>query len=114
MVPFAVRKFSREPENRPVQSDDREILGKNEESRDWSFPAIFVNSCGGSIPQLNFSSPGWARTTDTRINSPAYFAVLRGKTQGVRKCQPRPGAYSGALFVRTGGDDSALPSIVGR
>ena len=23
--------------------------------------------------------PGWARTTDTRINSPAYFALLRGK-----------------------------------
>ena len=34
-----------------------EILGKNEESRELCLPAYFVNSCGGLIPQLNFSSP---------------------------------------------------------
>ena len=40
----------------------------------------------------NESSPGWARTTDTRINSPVLFAILRGKTQ----CMRKRGLQSGA------------------
>lgn len=55
------------------------------------------------------SYPGWARTTDARINSPAYFDILSGKAQYMRKLPLRPGAQSGAFFARTCRDGQAIP-----
>jgi len=51
----------------------------------------FSSDCQ-SMTDKKESSPGWARTTDTRINSPAYLAMLREQTQWMRKLPLRPGA----------------------
>ena len=56
--------------SRSESSQTRENGARNAKSREHSLSAFCVNWLTGSFRAKNLSSPGWARTTDTRINSP--------------------------------------------